>query len=207
MGVRLPDGEAPGGETLPAEERAFAANLTAGRRRTWLGGRVALRQALVRAGMDSPAVLVDARGAPMLPPGISGSISHKETLAVALVASVRPEGEERLGVDVEVDAEPAYDIASRILTGEEADEIARLEGRSRAREVLLRFSAKEAIYKAIDPFVRRHVGFKEVAVRPLPGGTADVRLHLPVSEGVFGAEVRWLCWESFFLTTARVVRR
>jgi enterobactin synthetase component D len=208
LGVHLPEGEAsPRGEGLPAEEQAFAATLTAVRRRTWLGGRVALRQALVRAGLDAPAVLADARGAPMFPPGGSGSISHKETLAVALVARADPSGATRLGVDIELDAQPAHDIASRVLTDDEVVEVAALEERSRAREVLLRFSAKEAIYKALDPFVRRYVAFKEVAVSPLPGGAATVELRLPASEGAFDAEVRWLRREGFVLTTARVIRR
>lgn len=185
--------------TLALEERAFAASLTAMRRRTWVGGRVAMRRALSRASLDAPPLLRDARGAPMLPPGIAGSISHKDSLAVALVAR----GEARLGVDVERDAARARNIASKVLTDDEVAELAGLEGQTHGREVLLRFSAKEAIYKALDPFVRRYVGFKEVAVRPLLGGDADVQLHLPASEGPFVVEVRWLRWEGFVLTTAR----
>ncbi|HXN30627.1 MAG TPA: hypothetical protein VN894_02150, partial [Polyangiaceae bacterium] len=127
VGVHLPEGEAPAAETLPAEERAFAASLTAVRRRTWLGGRAALRQALARAGLDAPPVLADARGAPMFPAGIVGSISHKDTLAVALVASAGPRDAARVGVDVELDAPHAFDIASKVLTDEEATEVARLE--------------------------------------------------------------------------------
>ena len=51
-----------------------------------------------------------------------------------------------------------------MLTEAEQAEIASLAERDRAREVTVRFSAKEAIYKAIDPFVRRYVGFQEVEV-------------------------------------------
>ncbi len=206
VGVHLPETEDVRSDALPSEERAFAAGLTAVRRRTWVGGRVALRRALGLAGLDAPAVLADARGAPVFPPGIAGSISHKETLAVALVTGAASHNAWRVGVDVEVDAPRAVDIASRVLTDDEVSEVARVEGPSRAREVLVRFSAKEAIYKAIDPFVRRYVAFKEVAVTPLPGGAADVRLHLPASEGTFEVEVRWLRWERFVLTTARVAR-
>ena len=42
----------------------------------------------------------------------------------------------------------------------------------RTFELLLRFSAKEALYKAIDPFVQRYVGFLEVAIKR----GADARL-------------------------------
>jgi 4'-phosphopantetheinyl transferase EntD len=110
VGVRLPDAEgiihALAEATLAPEERAFAAGLTAVRRRTWVGGRVAMREALATAGVDAPPILSDARGAPVLPPGIAGSISHKERLAVAIVAR----GAARVGVDVEIDAASAPDI-------------------------------------------------------------------------------------------------
>jgi enterobactin synthetase component D len=206
VGIHLPDGELAAGQTLPPEEQAFAASLTVVRRRTWVGGRVALRHALERAGLDAPPVLVDARGAPAFPQGIVGSISHKETLAVALVACEATDRSARVGVDVELDAPGAFDIASKVLTDAEFDEVAELERPSRAREVLLRFSAKEAIYKALDPFVRRYVAFKEIAVRPLANGSADVRWHLPTRDGTFEADVRWLRWGRFVLTTARVAR-
>jgi 4'-phosphopantetheinyl transferase EntD len=85
-------------------------------------------------------------------------------------------------------------------------EIAHLDVSDRAREVLLRFSAKEAIYKALDPFVRRYVGFGEVAVSPLPDGSARVTPDLRDGEGPFVIEVRWRRFEGVVLTTARVVR-
>jgi enterobactin synthetase component D / holo-[acyl-carrier protein] synthase len=210
VGVRLPDGvgifDALAETALAPEERTFAASLTAVRRRTWVGGRVAMREALTRSGFDAPAVLADSRGAPLLPAGVAGSISHKESLAVALVARGAPDDGERLGVDLELDAARPHDIASHVLTDEEATELAALAGPARAREVLLRFSAKESIYKALDPFVRRYVAFKEIAVRPLPGGAAEVQLHLPASEGPFKIEVQWLRWQGLVLTTARAAR-
>ncbi len=206
VGIRLPTDEAILDESLPAEERAFASTLTAVRRRTWLGGRAALREALLRAGIDAPAVLADDRGAPRLPSGICGSISHKETLAVALVTVAASSPSARIGIDVELNARPGPDIASRVLTDEERMEVDALDSALRDGEVLLRFSAKEALYKALDPFVRRYVAFKEVSVRPKVGGSCEVRLHLAAAEGRFYAEVRWMRWEDFFLTTAMVSR-
>lgn len=204
VGVRLTESDeaidALADSVLLPEERAFAAKLVALRRRSWVGGRVAIRQALTLAGFDAPPVLADARGAPLLPAGIVGSVSHKEALAVALVAR----GPARIGVDVEVDGGLRQDISSHVLTEAEETELAPLLGAVRAREVVLRFSAKEAIYKALDPFVRRYVGFKEVAVRPLPDGHGAVHAHLPATEGPFAIEVRWLRWEKYVLTTARV---
>jgi len=96
------------------------------------------------------------------------------------------------------------DIARKVLTDDERAELDTLSEPERMAEVRLRFSAKEAIYKALDPFVRRYVGFHEVSVRPLPDGTSQVRAHLPPTEGPFDVEVRWLRRDGLVLTTARV---
>jgi 4'-phosphopantetheinyl transferase EntD len=93
------------------------------------------------------------------------------------------------------------------LTGRELAEIAHLSGEERGREVLLRFSAKEAVYKAIDPFVRRYVGFLEVEVSPRPDGSAAFASLLPIGEGPFVVDVRWRRFDGVVLTTARVERR
>lgn len=207
LGVYLPKAqgaiEALAESALLPGERDVARGMAAARKRGWVGGRVAMRQALAREGIDAPPVLADGRGAPMLPPGVAGSISHKEALAVALVAQ---EGTARIGVDVEFDAPRTIDIASKVLTDAEARELVALDARARAREVLLRFSAKEAVYKALDPFVKRYVGFQEVAVSPRPDGGAAVEPRLCAGEGPFDIDVRWHRFEGLILTTARVAR-
>jgi enterobactin synthetase component D len=207
VGIWIPEGEEAIrelGATLAREEGEYAKGLSPLRRRTWVGGRAALRAALARAGFDLPSpVLSDDRGAPMLGPGISGSITHKERIAAALVA--RAEGS-RVGVDVEHDAAGQQDIASRVLADDEISELAAHDLQSRAREVLLRFSAKEAIYKALDPFVRRYVGFKEVSVATREDGGARVSSRLRDGEGPFAIEVRWRRFDGIVLTTARVER-
>ena len=71
-----------------------------------------MREALLRVEIDAPAVLTDSRGAPVLPAGVSGSISHKTKLAVALVAR---ESRARLGVDIEDDVVGSLDISRRVL--------------------------------------------------------------------------------------------
>ena len=160
-----------------------------------------MREALARLGQPRVVVPSDDRGAPVLPAGIAGSITHKEALAAALVAR---ESQARVGVDVELDAPRSLDIAPRVLTAGELGEIAHLDATERAREVLLRFSAKEAIYKALDPFVRRYVAFGEVAVSPVADGRARVTPSLRDHEGPFVIEVRWRRFEGIVLTTARV---
>jgi phosphopantetheine--protein transferase-like protein len=125
------------------------------------------------------------RGAPRMPAGTIGSISHKRGLAVALVA--RPtEAAHTIGVDVEEtpDARDLErpDLAPRILTPLERHELASLaadDALAYREAVRLRFALKEAVYKAIDPHVQRYVRFQEVEVFPGGAGAVAVRLALP----------------------------
>jgi len=208
VALAIPDAEDPASLTAllqPAEIEAMA-SWGPPRRRTWIAGRAALRIALVRSRLEATAIASDDRGAPVLPAGIVGSVSHKERVAVALVARADPGEGARIGVDVELDAPLRIDIGRKVLTEDEQREIAALPDAERLAEVRLRFSAKEAIYKALDPFVRRYVGFQEVSVTPQPDGLARVQLQLPPAEGPFDVEVRWLRRDGLVLTTARVHR-
>jgi len=189
---------------LAPDELDLASTWAPARRRTWIAGRAALRTALLQAGLPAPAVLSDDRGAPVLPTGVVASVSHKEHVAVALVARAEAGSSARIGIDVELDVPLRIDIARKVLTDDERAELATLPEPERMAEVRLRFSAKEAIYKALDPFVRRYVGFHEVSLRPRHDGTWLVRMHLPPAEGAFDVEVRWLRRDGLVLTTARV---
>jgi len=195
--------------SLRLPEQRYAEQLPEARRPTWVAGRVALRAALEDLGIETGPILATDRGAPLMPEGVLGSISHKKELAVGLVA--RREGATELGVDLEKDVPLRIDIARRVLTERETKELDRLSPAERHSEVLLRLSCKEAIYKAVDPFVRRYVGFQEATVAPRPDGSAAVALNLIQDEGPFAAEVHWRRLETalgaFFLTSARVTAK
>src|ERR1035437_6532072 len=129
VGVRVPVADEQVDLTrLASEERDFFESLSPPRRPTWLAGRIALHEALRDLGLDAGPILATRRGAPELPDGLAGSISHKRTLAVALAA--RKEGGRSIGLDIEpVPASPPSpieagwdnrpDISSRIMTAEE----------------------------------------------------------------------------------------
>lgn len=194
---------------LHADERHHLATLGARRQSSWLGGRLALRHALEGLGVLAPGPLLStARGAPLLPSGVVGSITHKDTLAVALVA--RDEGW-TMGVDLEEEGARGYlHLARRILTEREQGRLSALEPAGRERELLLRFSGKEAVYKAIDPFEQRYVGFHEVELETRPGGTFDVHLLLTSQGTPLTVEAGWLGGDElapFLLTFARAAPR
>lgn len=155
----------------------------------FIGGRVALRRALkwIDRG-DSPSIFKDEFGAPLIPDGITGSISHKDYLAVG-AAAVDPVG--KIGVDIEKTSNKAALLLSRrLLTEVEQKSLGNLPGISAEEEVLLRFSFKESVFKAIHPFLKRPVGFNEVEIIPNLDGTAKIHFLLE-GDGSFEYTAEW----------------
>jgi 4'-phosphopantetheinyl transferase EntD len=213
VGVALPEAGV-GGEAqlsaavaaLPEAERRYVETMPEARRAGWAGGRIALRAALMDLGVDAGPILSTPRGAPLLPAGARGSISHKDSVAVALAARAEiDEGAWRLGIDIERVAPGRLDISKRVLRPEELAFLPPPEDPRRIEELAFAFSAKEAIYKALDPFVARYVSFQEVAVDRNSDGTAFATLDLrDGSSAAFQVEVRWLRRDDFVITTSRV---
>ncbi len=209
---------------LHPEEQRLAAAMKPIRQREWVAGRTALRAALREARFfeEDPAqwpLLKDDRGAPLLPAAALGSISHKGDRAAALVAPRAPRL--GLGLDLELVAGPRVDISQRVLTARELAELTGRAPEARASALALRFSLKEAVYKAIDPWVRRYVGFREVellldedAAPSSVGGGADhgrgrclpVTPELQAQLGDCALEVSWSRLGDYWLSTARAER-
>ena len=91
-----------------------------------------------------------------------------------------------------------FDEARSVLEG--------LPEEERWSNTILRFAIKEAIYKAIDPFVQRFVGFDEVSVFPRPDGTAEIRLHLKEEPRRLEVESCWIYRDRNWIATARARR-
>jgi|GEM_PF-1073326 len=194
-------------EPLHLDEIALAETMSALRRETFLAGRLALRSAsrATIPSLELPALLTDHRGAPQLPIGVLGSISHKRTRAVAAaIAGTRG----HVGIDLEGRARVADldrpSIAKRILTVRELDDIRALDPLAHREATLLRFALKEAIYKAIDPIVQRYVGFTEVELDVHDDGQVEVKLLLPEFAHVAPAvHAQWFIDDVWFIALAR----
>jgi 4'-phosphopantetheinyl transferase EntD len=195
---------------LHADEAALADLLPAARRGTFVGGRLAMREALRQCLTDAvplPAIVRSARGAPLVPPGLVGSISHKHRMALAVVAP-RTGAMRHVGVDLER-RPTAHDlarpsIARRILTAVEhaALEAATTDALERRERTLVYFAIKEAVYKAIDPFVGRYVRFTEVEL-VIGRDHADVTLLLPeLSSQDVEVRAQWHCDGPWIVTSA-----
>ena len=198
-GVHIPAVPAPVPEEtlacLHPTERQVAETHRAYRQVQYVGGRLAVGLALRALGVPAGPVLSDRHGAPIVPDGTAGSISHKRELAVAIARR----GESGLGVDLEDTTRPRRGIEEEILCGDEMAALNNLGDEERWQQIIARFSIKEALYKAIHPFVERHIGFREAAITLRPDGSAAVDLRFP--EGArFVVDAHYQAFETWILS-------
>lgn len=191
------------------DEVDFGMQLQKTRTSFWLG-RLALRRAL-----DFPdyPVLKDEYGRPEMKNDVFGSISHKQNKGVAIVSPPKMRGSDNIlagiGIDLEMTSRPGRpSLEKRILTEKERDSLGNLPGIELKEEVLLRFSLKEAIYKAAHPLLNQYVSFQEAEVTPYPDGTASCTwlLDSNADEKIAELTAHWrkLEGEEYFLTSASV---
>lgn len=189
-------------ERLLPEERTHAETLGGYRQVQFVGGRLAMGLLFHELGFRRVPVLPDEHGAPRLSSGLLGSITHKQDLVVALIAR----GRGGVGVDLEETERDRMNIAPRVLRPEELAAVEQLPPSRRWCDTVIRFSVKEAIYKALHPFLKRYIGFGEVAVWPSPEGMDRVEPFLGPEEGPFQFEARHEWVGNRILATVRVRR-
>ena len=142
----------------PQEWSLLSSKAVAKRRREFAWGRSAAHCALQRIGVPWSPILKGKNNEPLWPPGVVGSISHTDQLAIAAVA--RCQHYAGIGIDIEWSQRKiSLSIADRIcLPAEKAwvescgDPLARL---------LMLFSAKESVFKAFFPIARIFLGFTD----------------------------------------------
>lgn len=135
-----------------------------------------------------------ARGAPMWPTGVVGSITHtRRYAAVAVAASVD-------AVSIGIDAEPIMPLAAEtIAVVTNSAELVRITPACGELAGLVAFVAKEAVFKAWWPVHGRELDFSEVALSV--GGPGLLVARHPEGEW----DVRWAVAEGMALA-AVVVR-
>lgn len=195
VAVPLPTGLEPVPEVvltrLHPRERALAAAERGRRQIEVAGGRLAWRAAAQEFGIDpdTHALLSTSARVPLSPEGWSVSLTHKEDLAVALMA---PSADGLVGVDLEGGSRDRSAIASRVCRPEELDVVQALPEAERWPDVMVRFAVKEAIYKALAPRLGRFFGFQ--AARVEPGPPTEVTMFLEPGDPTFSIEtdLLWL---------------
>lgn len=152
------------------------------RKTEYLAGRACAAAALQAAGCDNPAPPgMDAERLPIWPPGWLGCITHSNGRAIAAAASAAHS--RLLGIDVEKLIDPALvDGIGALVTLE--GELAMLTGRifgdapgySLSQALTILFSAKESLYKALYPDVRRFMDFSAARIHAWIPGQLDLLL-------------------------------
>jgi 4'-phosphopantetheinyl transferase EntD len=159
----------PAAYLLP-EERPMVAKAVVKRSREVTNARTCARRALAALGRPEVPILRGAKGQPLWPAGVVGSITHTTGYYAAAVAEssvVRS-----VGVDAEEHGELPDGVLAHIAFGAEPDRVARL----RAADPTvwwdrLLFSAKESVYKAWFPLTGRWLGFEDAELTIDPAGT------------------------------------
>jgi enterobactin synthetase component D len=158
-----------------------------------LAGRLCGEAALQALSGRCHAVGQLPDGAPCWPAGVLGSIAHDAHGALAVVAHCRDY--RWLGIDVEpVLDEPACQAVRDVcLTAHERELL--MASSWPIEEATVRFSAKEAYYKAVYPVLGGQMDFLDVELAPLtpgspqfrvvPASSPALRAELPVLEGHF----------------------
>lgn len=156
----------------------------------YLGGRIAAKESVYAAASSTHAerhpfaIRKNSLGAPIFPHPWTGSISHKHSYALA---ACLPSDLGTIGVDLEqVTNASAEKLQRRLLTEREQQTVGNVIA-NREMDVMLRFSMKEAVFKALNPHLQRYIDFKEVEVFPRVDHTAELSFQLrgPAEESLF----------------------
>lgn len=125
-------------------------------------GRAAARGPLARLGCYSTAVRRGAKGEPLWPRGIVGSISHSRSFGLAAVARWRHFA--ALGVDLENDFPLGDPVHALVCAQDELEESLRGSPYGAGTTAKILFSVKESLFKAYFPTTRFVLDFLDARV-------------------------------------------
>ena len=148
---------------LHPAEYVYVARFSGTPFREWVAGRHCLAEALSPYTSRVP-LLARQSGAPTIPSGMAGSISHKGSMTVA-VATREFDG---IGVDLEYVDESDRALAAKVLTVEERSKLDQIGSSDRAAFVTAHFCLKEAIYKAARDEDQEGMEFQDIELGLTP---------------------------------------
>lgn len=151
-------------------------------------GRAAARAALAELGLPDRPIPAAPDRAPIWPHGLQGSISHSDSLCLAVVGRCRG-----IGADLEEATPLDPDLRAAVLRPEEAG--------ATALEAKLIFSAKEAAYKAQYALSRRLFDFQMLSITlDGPAFTARFAAEVPPFPAGRVLQGHWAAGAGHFLT-------
>jgi 4'-phosphopantetheinyl transferase EntD len=195
---------------LYPQEAAAVAKAQPKRRQEYANVRMCARRAMSELGVPPAPVLSGARGEPLWPDGIVGSLTHCPGFRAAAVG--RSSAFVGLGIDAEPNLPLAQDLLEFISLPQER---ARVHALTRSSPGVcwdrLLFSAKETVFKIWFPLAKRELDFGEADIRIDPDcGTFSARLLVlgPTADGerIEGFNGRWLSRQGILLTAIALRR-
>lgn len=137
------------------EQACLSPNAVAKRHREFAAGRAAAHTAMEDLGWAAQPILVGKKRAPVWPAGLTGSITHTHSCAMAAVALCGDV--QALGIDVEEDTPLADTLLPAICSEREQAWLRQQCNPGQLAKVI--FSAKEAAYKCQYTLSQRFFGF------------------------------------------------
>lgn len=150
-------------QDLFPEEQAIINYAVLNRKKEFAAGRINARKALAVLGISNFPVLMDERRAPILPKGISASVSHSSKYCAVVAGRVGPN--QAMGLDIVELNRLKEEVWTKSFVDEEIGwlhSLADSEARNKWATVL--FAVKEAFYKSQYQLTKAWVGFKDVQV-------------------------------------------
>lgn len=178
--------EDPAVVALFPQEHALLGRAVSKRRREFATARLCAHRALEQLGMTRQPIPAGAGGEPLWPPGVLGSITHcagYRACALARTADILA-----LGIDAEPDRPLPDGVLAQVSLPRERQRLRALAltaGQVHCWDRLL-FSAKEAIYKAWHPIVKRRLDFADAEVS-IDAGTSTS--SAAAARGTFSASL------------------
>lgn len=127
---------------------------------SYLSGRIAVRYALENLGEPTTHISIGRNGEPAWPADITGSITHSESLAIAICTN-KSKGI-LVGIDTEqlTTSNKLENLKNIISNPSEVNKIIEVLGWPSVGEAkLLIFSAKESLFKALHKYIQKYLDF------------------------------------------------
>ncbi|WHO77277.1 MULTISPECIES: 4'-phosphopantetheinyl transferase [Rhizobium/Agrobacterium group] len=155
-------------QELYARELAHLERAVEKRRIEYATGRHFARVALASMGHAASPIMTGEFRQPIWPKGIVGSIAHSQTLALVVVTK-SDQPFRGIGIDIEAQGSVSSDFVHEVLTDRELANF-RTCGIGLINDATLIFSAKEAVFKAVNPITNVMIDFNEAEIHVDPRG-------------------------------------
>jgi 4'-phosphopantetheinyl transferase EntD len=160
-------------DVLWPEETSFTDSFAMERLRTFSAGRFCARKAMELMGHPAMPIPMGDDRAPVWPAGITGSISHTQGLAGALICSTGHHPS--IGLDIERRAAVDRSLWDILFDEQELQFIASAAVPDELATLF--FSLKESYYKMQYPLTQRFLDFRDVRIEYGPEGVQIKRLR------------------------------